>query len=48
MGLDAINANMSEEEIMDILQKVSPNGSEVDVSLSFSCMRRPCSPRAAH
>ena len=32
MGLDAINANMSEEEIMDILQKVSPNGSEVDVN----------------
>ena len=32
IGLDAINANMEEEEIMDILQKVSPNGNEVDVN----------------
>lgn len=32
IGLDAINANMEEEEIIDILQKISPNGNEVDVN----------------
>jgi hypothetical protein len=31
LGLDAINANMNEEEIMDILQKVSPEN-QVDMN----------------
>ena len=48
IGLDAINANMEEEEIMDILQKVSPNGNEVDVNgfILFLYETRHCSPRA--
>ena len=32
LGLDAINANMSSDEIVEILHKVSPNGTEVDVN----------------
>lgn len=30
LGLDAINAKLSEKEIIDILQKVSPDGNSVD------------------
>jgi voltage-gated sodium channel len=32
LGLDAINAQMSEEDIVNILQKVSADGTEVDVN----------------